>query len=151
MRTRRLIGGWMSDLNLGSGYACSRKIIMKITQIILVVIIANAAITSAQSNPIVIENAHVRYTISPEGKNLGFMDRAAGIDYLQRNAPSTCAIVRLQGKEYPATFVSYDNERLVLRFGKAQVEAVLRVERRNSYIRLTVESVSGGEIESLIF
>jgi len=43
---------------------------------------ANAA--AAAQGTVVIENAHVSYTVSPGGKNLGFVDRATGLDYLRR-------------------------------------------------------------------
>ena len=39
----------------------------------------------------------------------------------------------------------------LLRFGESGVEATLRVEPRTSWIRLTVGSVNGPEIESLVF
>jgi hypothetical protein len=97
------------------------------------------------------ENARVKYTISAEGKNLGFVDRASGIDYLRPGAASACALVRREGKEYPATSASAANGRLVLRFGEASVEAVVKVEPRPSWFRLTVESVKGAGIESLVF
>ncbi len=103
-----------------------------------------------QQNPTVIENAHVRYTISGEGKNLAFIDRASGVDYLRRDTPSACALVRCGGVEYPATSAVLENGRLSLEFGKASVKAVLHVESRESYIRLVVESVSGDNIESLV-
>jgi hypothetical protein len=97
------------------------------------------------------ENARVKYTISPEGKNLGFVDCASGIDYLRPEAASACALVRLDGRDYPASSASLSNGRLVLRFGDAGVEAVLKVEQRTSWIGLTVESVKGAAIESLVF
>ena len=62
-----------------------------------------------------------------------------------------CAIVRQNGKEYPATSATFSEGRLALSFGAAGAEAVLKVEPRSSWIRLTVESVKGAEIESLVF
>ncbi|MGA2863868.1 MAG: hypothetical protein ABSF95_05220 [Verrucomicrobiota bacterium] len=110
---------------------------------------ANAA--AAAQGTVVIENAHVSYTVSPGGKNLGFVDRATGLDYLRRGAASPCALVRREGKEYPATGAALANGRLSLRFGDAGVEAVLKVEPRPSCVRLTVESIPGADIESLVF
>lgn len=100
---------------------------------------------------VVLENAHVHYTITSDGKNAEFIDRTSGIDYLRRETVSACALVRQNGKEYPATSAALANGRLVLRFGEAGVEAVLKVEPRTSWIRLMVESVQGAEIESLVF
>jgi hypothetical protein len=100
---------------------------------------------------VVLENAHVHYTITSDGKNAEFIDRTSGIDYLRRETVSACALVRQNGREYPATSAALANGRLVLRFGEARVEAVLKVEPRTSWIRLMVESVQGAEIESLVF
>ncbi len=106
---------------------------------------------SAQQNHIVIENAHMRYCISAEGRNIAFIDRASGVDYLKRDAPSACALVRCSGVEYPATSAFFTNGRLTIEFSEANVKAVLSVESRDSYIRLAVESVSGDNIESFVF
>jgi hypothetical protein len=105
----------------------------------------------AAEDRVVLENAFVKYTVSSDGKNLGFVDRATGFDYLRRETVSACALVRRDGQEYAATSAALANGRLVLRFGGAGVEAVLKVEPRNSWIRLSVESVKGAEIESLVF
>jgi hypothetical protein len=70
---------------------------------------------------------------------------------LRREAISACALVRQNGKEYPASSAALADGRLTLRFGDAGVEAVLKIEPRASWIRLTVESVKGPEIESLVF
>ncbi len=105
----------------------------------------------AAEDDVVLENEFIRYTVSPGGKNLGFVDRATGFDYLRREAISVCALVRQSGKEFPASSAALADGRLTLRFGDAGVEAVLKIEPRTSWIRLTVESVKGPEIESLVF
>jgi len=105
----------------------------------------------AAEDRVVLENAFIKYSVSAEGKNLGFVDRATGLDYLRRAPVSACALVRQNGKECPATSAALANGRLTLRFGDAGAEAVLKVEPRTSWIRLTVESVKGAEIEALVF
>jgi len=122
---------------------------MKTAAVVLGILMACASASLAQQGSIVIENAHVRYTISAEGMNLAFIDRSTGVDYLKRDTPSACALVRRGGAEYPATSASLANGRLAIEFGKAR--AVLRLEYRDSYIHLAVESVSGDNIESLVF
>jgi hypothetical protein len=104
----------------------------------------------AQQAPIVIENSHFRYAISAEGKNLAFVDRATGVDYLKRGAPSVCALVRCKGAEHPATSARFADGRLTIEFRPADVKAVLRVAPRDSYIQFTVDSVSGDNIESIV-
>ena len=110
----------------------------------------NLAALSAQDK-IVLENASVKYTISSNGKNLGFIDLATGSDYLRRETVSACALVRLDGKEYSATSAALANGRLTLGFGDAGVVVLLKVEPRSNWSRLTVESVKGADIESLVF
>ena len=105
----------------------------------------------AAEDDVVLENAFIRYTVSPDGKNLGFVDRATGVDYLRREPASACALVRQNGKEYPATSAALADGRLALHFGDAGVEAMVKVEPRTSWIRLTVESVKGAGLESLVF
>ncbi len=80
-----------------------------------------------------------------------FIDRSSGIDYLNRDTPSACAVIRCGGTEYPATSAALDNNRLTLGFAKANVKLVLNVDSRQSYIRLTVESITGSDVESLTF
>jgi len=118
--------------------------------VVLSIAFACAAGAAAAHADVVIENARVRYTISSEGRNLGFVDLATGTDYLDRNAASVCAFAKCGGKEYPATSASLADGRLTIRFGDADAEAVLGVERRESYSRLAVESVAG-DVESLVF
>jgi len=124
---------------------------MKTRNIVLGILAVYASAATAQQASIVIENAHLRYTISPEGRNLAFADRATGVDYLKHDTPSVCALVRRSGAEYPATSARLANGLLSIEFGQAKAQAVLRVEPRNSYVRLAVDSVSGDNLESVTF
>ncbi|MCP4611242.1 MAG: hypothetical protein GY845_21235 [Planctomycetes bacterium] len=124
---------------------------MKTAHVILGLLVVCSSAYAARDSHIVIENEHVRYLISAEGKNLGFIDRATGIDYLKRNSSSVCASVRCRGVEYPANSVLLMNDRLTIKFRDVNVKVVLRIDYRNSYIRIVVESVSGDNIESLVF
>jgi len=124
---------------------------MKTVSVVLGILAIYSSAGMAQQAPIVIENAHVRYTISAEGQNLAFVDRATGIDYLKHDAPSICAFARCDGTEYPATSVQFVNGRLTLAFGQADAKAVLRVTPRDSYIHVAVDSVSGANVESIVF
>lgn len=117
--------------------------------VVLSLVFTCAAGTVKQQD-VVIENAHLRYTISADGRNLGFVDRATGTDYLKRDAVCACAFAKCGGKEHPPTAVSLTDGRLTIRFAEPGVEAVLSVESRNSYIQLAVESVDG-DVESLTF
>jgi RHS repeat-associated protein len=59
---------------------------------------------------LVLENAHFRYTISPEARNVAFVDRATGTDHLRAPRPSPCALVRVGGQERPATSVTVNGQ-----------------------------------------
>src|SRR5213082_445804 len=107
--------------------------------------------TLREQAAVVLENAHVRYTVSSDGRNLGFVDRATGVDYLKPSGAVPCALVRRAGKEFPVTSAVMAGDRLMLKFAAAGIEVVLRVEPQPSYLRLTVEAVRGGEIDSLVF
>jgi len=98
---------------------------------------------------IVLENAHVRYTISSDGRSVGFVDRATGVDYFKTGA-APCAIVSREGKEFAATSATLADRRLTLEFVATEVKATLNVEPRESYLRLTVEEVRG-DPDSLVF
>ena len=93
----------------------------------------------------------MRYTVSAEGRNLAFVDRVSGVDYLKRDTLSACAMVRCGGAEYPATSAVLADGRLIIEFGRVNVKAVVCVESRGSYIYLALESVSGDNVESLVF
>ena len=100
---------------------------------------------------LVLENPLFRYTLSPEARNVAFVDRATGTDYLAATGHRPCAQVRVKGQEQPATAATLAQGRLTLQFGASGIQAVIKTEVRPSFILLTVESVSGGEVESLTF
>src|ERR1035437_1983908 len=100
---------------------------------------------------VVLENARFRNTISPEGGNVAFVDCATATDYLRATGPSPCALIRVRGQEQAATAATLAQGHLTLQFGTNGLKAVLKTEVRPSFITLSVESVSGGEIDSLTF
>jgi len=124
---------------------------MKTSMTVLGIFVLHSLTGFAQPSSIVIENAHLRYSISSRGRNLAFIDRSTGVDYLNRETPSVCASLRCNGVAYDATSASLTKGRLTVDFDKADAKAVLRVESRDAYIHVAVESVSGDHIESLAF
>src|ERR1039457_6152390 len=108
-----------------------------------------AGIYLAAEPNVVLENALFRYVISRDARNMAFVDRATGTDYLRVAEPSACALIRVRGREHAATSASLAQGRLTLRFGTNGVQAVLRTEVRPSFVTLSVESVSGEEADSL--
>jgi len=124
---------------------------MRTAAVVLGVLVLWAAVGLGQPPAVVMENAHLRYTISADGRNLAFVDRATGTDYLKHEAPSACAAVRCQDGEHPATSAQFADGRLTLGFGPADVAVVLHVASCDSYIQLALESVRGDDIESIVF
>lgn len=111
-----------------------------------------ASVAWGQPSTIVFESEHLAYRISTDGTNLEFVDRASGRDYLRKETPSSCAWVRVDGTNHPATSASLSDGRLTLGFGgKGTLLAVLRFESRGPYLRFTVESVTGADVDSLVF
>ena len=129
---------------------CSRRLIMKTVLVVLSILVVYSSAGIAEEAPIVIENAHVRYVISADGKNLAFVDRATGVDYLKLDKPSVCAFVKCSGVEHPAASAFLANDRLTIKFKHVNAKAVIQVESQDSYIRFVVESISGKDIESLV-
>ena len=56
---------------------------MKTVQVFLCLLVACSSASGAREDTIVIENTHVRYTVSAEGRNLAFINRVSGVDYLK--------------------------------------------------------------------
>jgi hypothetical protein len=129
----------------------SLRFLTKSAVLVFFVFVTCMAKADVQQDLIVIENAHMRYTVSSSGKNLGFVDLTTGINYLDRSKPSYCGLVKQNGKTYTANNASLANGRLVIGFNQIGVTAILRVESKDSYIRLSVVSINGGNIDSLVF
>jgi hypothetical protein len=106
--------------------------------------------TAAAVN-IVLENSLIHYEISPAGRNVAFVDRATGTDYLRSGGATPCTEVVVKGRKSAATSAALANRRLTLSFGTSGITAVLQTEVRPTYITLRVESVSGGDVDSLTF
>ena len=96
-------------------------------------------------------NEYASYGIGADGRNLSFVDRQSGVDYCVRDPASACAQISVGGQIYEATSASCSGQRLELQFGAAQVTAVVDVTVRDHYFILEVDSVSGPQIESLVF
>lgn len=118
-----------------------------LTVAILVGLCGHAGLAAVEDS-VILENPRLRYAISAVGQNLEFVDRASGSNYLRAGVP--CALARLDGKELAATAAAYSNGLLTIGLGGGQAEAVIGVEPRPEFIRLTVKSVRP-QLESLVF
>jgi hypothetical protein len=117
---------------------------------ILMVILVSVCCNSGSSKDIIIENRYFKYEISRNGKNICFIDKVAGIDYLNHDFVSYCAVAVSDGKEHPATSVSMKRNLLTLEFGETGVVAEIIIRRSKDYINLKVAGIKG-QTESLTF
>ena len=100
---------------------------------------------------IVIENDCVKYVIGTDGRNLNFVDKAAGTDYCDRDAAPFFARVTKAGQAHNASAVAYEDGRLSVEFGESGARAVVQVELAKRYFTIEVLSVTGEGVEELTF
>ncbi len=96
-----------------------------------------------QKDIVIIENRHFRYEISKDGKNLHFIDKLTGTDYLNKDSVSWCATLTFAEKVYNVTDVSLKGSLLKFKFGDTGTTIGLRVGKAKDYVSLKVESVDG--------
>lgn len=99
---------------------------------------------------VVIETNDFRYEVAGNGKNLHFIDKVTGADYLNTDSVSRCAYVVKNGKQYPASAVSLSGDTMKLEFKEAGVTSVMLVNQTNDRATFKVASLSG-EAELLTF
>ncbi|MEN6453566.1 MAG: hypothetical protein ABFD10_04840 [Prolixibacteraceae bacterium] len=100
--------------------------------------------------PVTIEDDHFMYEIAPDGRNLHFIDKTTGVDYLYTDTVSYCASVIQDGKEFGVTSASLVNNQLLLKFGNSGVTAEINLEKGRDRITMEVIAVKG-VVESLTF
>jgi hypothetical protein len=107
--------------------------------------------TFAQTQAVTLESDGFKYEIGADGKNLSFTDKKSGKDYLDHAKTSVCAQVRKDGKSFDVTKVTSESGKIVLEFVGTGITALVKSTVKNKYILLEVDSVKGGDIESLVF
>lgn len=99
---------------------------------------------------VVIGNNDFKYEIAADGRNLNFIDKATGADYLYKDSVSFCAYLMQDGKEYRVSSVSLKGNLLKLEFKQAGVTAEVGITKANDRIELEVVKVEG-QASSLTF
>jgi hypothetical protein len=94
------------------------------------------------SNAIVLETDYFQYKISAEGKNLQFLDKKDGKNYLDKQTETKCASVTINGSEHEVTAISRDGDHLKMEFGASGVVAQLQVRETEKWISIIVESLN---------
>ena len=98
-----------------------------------------------------IENEYARYVIGADGTNLHFIDKRTNTDYCAQEPKSSFARVKQAGQEVNASESSYADGRITVRFSDSGVSAVMGVTAKEHYFVLEVLSVTGEEVEELVF
>ena len=106
--------------------------------------------SSPPSGNIIIGNKYFEYEIGRNGKNLHFIDKNSGMDYLFSDSISYCASIMKDGNEHKVTSVELNGNRLIYNFNTAGVSAELRVKKKKDHVEMKVEQITGS-VESLIF
>jgi hypothetical protein len=126
-----------------------------ISRRILLILILNFVLLlfscrSADDKTIVIRTGDFSYEISPGGKNISFIDRSTGIDYLKKDEDSWCAIIKHNGISMNVTKVTLMGKHLKMEFGTDEISADILIEKGKNLVRFTVNEVKG-DPESLTF
>jgi len=100
------------------------------------------------SQDIVIENNNFTYKISGNGKNLGFIDKTNGTDYLYTDTASYCASIVQEGRAINVQSVSLTDSLLYLDFGNCGVTARIMITTAADHVVFRVVEVTG-DVESL--
>jgi len=106
--------------------------------------------SSNQADVITIENNNFKYALAKDGKNLHFIDKISGIDYLKIDSASFCASVRTNGKEYNVTSVTKKGNMLFLEFNNTGINVEVSFIKSKDHIEFEVTKITG-PAESLTF
>ena len=98
-----------------------------------------------------VENDCARLAVGANGQVIQFVDRGSGTDYCRKPSAGPFAVVKLGGKEYPATEAKHERGRLALKFGASGVELELTIEAMPRYFVVEVVSVSTEKMDELVF
>lgn len=99
--------------------------------------------TLQPTKKIVIKNENFRYEVDHSGRNLHFIDKKEGIDYLNNDTVSYCASIKHDGKEFNVTSVAFNGKIMKLDFGETGVSAKLLVTKAKDHINFKVKTVTG--------
>ncbi len=107
-------------------------------------------VSKNEKGNIVIESSGFKYEIAQDGTNLGFRDKATGVDYLKSETVSSFAFVTKGGKDFPVSAVSFEGGLLKFEFKNTGVRAEIRIKNEKGNVVLEVVEVEG-TAESLTF
>jgi hypothetical protein len=98
----------------------------------------------------VFETDTFRYNIGGDGSNISLFDKIGGKEYLRPGEPSACALVRVEGKEYPASAATLEGDILHLTFKNGSLCADIKVVSCHDYLIFEVVGIVG-EPDAIVF
>ncbi len=96
-----------------------------------------------------IENPHVIFTFSEQGRWQSLVDRASGRQLIPPGVSLPLAEVRLANRRFPANGAKLKDDTLTLTFDGTDTELTYAVERPDEWIVLRLRAVAGSRPESL--
>lgn len=129
--------------------------ILKVRTVCPVVIFLSVCILLSRCLPdaddtVTIGNTFLEYTVSADGKNIHFIDKTTGIDYLDKKSNEASSFIRVGGRQFSASAVSMSGKKMKIEFEGTDVSATIRVKKGQDRITFTVTGISGNP-ESFTF
>lgn len=97
------------------------------------------------------ENDYARLAVGSDGQVFEFTDIGSGTDYCRKPSSGPFAVVKIDGKNHPATKAAYEGNRLLLEFGESGLRAELQITAMPHYFLVEVVSVSTDKMDELVF
>lgn len=123
------------------------KTILVITVISVIAYIAQPAGAEGTS----VESEYVRWAADASGRSVHFVDKRTTTNYCAAKPASAVARIKKDGREFAASAVAREGDRISIQFDDANVTAVLRITTRPHYFIVEVVSVSDDKIDELTF
>jgi hypothetical protein len=128
---------------------------MSTCAVAILLVLAGQSVRAAAIPKIVLKNDSIEYAISAEGKNLSFLVKGCGKEYLVRPGQQAVVTLKKGGTSYwPTTcrFVESKADRegsLVAEFAEARAVVTVKVRCAKRYLCFEVQSVDGLAIEEI--
>jgi hypothetical protein len=128
------------------------EILIKIKVVLasFVILFVPGSCSLFSEDTIVIENDHFRYEIDSNGKNIHFIDKNDGKDYLDKSTVSCCCYIMQDGERFDVTSAERDNDMVRFNFGESGVTASVDIRESDDHVTMEVMSVKG-IVESFTF
>jgi len=121
----------------------------------ILLFLAGQSARAAAIPKIVLKNDSIEYTLSAEGKNLSFLAKGLGKEYLVRPGQQAVVTLKKGGTNYSPTTCRFAEGKavgegcLVIEFAEAHVAVTVKVRCAKRYMCFQVQSVDGQAVEEI--